>query len=489
MKRTVLLQLLFISALTFLVNSPLLAQQQYSIQLGPDEIGYNEAFNITLIMKNGIIRDYDGFPDIPGFIKQGQSTAQSTNIVNGRASSTYAITQSYVATGQGKWALAPFTITANGVKVKSPGKTIKVGPAKKRPRSNTYGSGRFGGNDPFNDFFGGSNQPIEYTEIEDDAFLALTTDKKEIYKGEGVTATLAFYVADDNRAPLTWYRVSEQREQMVEELTPQNVWEEKYKIDNLYGEEVQVSGKTYTRYKLYQSTFFPLNTDSLHFPSVSLKLIKYLVAKRRPVFGPSRKEDFKTYYTRPRTVKVKPLPPHPLRDKVAVGRFKLFEKLNPQELQTGQSFEYAFTVAGIGNISTIPEVEPIQTENFDFYPPNTATDVNTGNDRISGNKTSTFLGIPNEPGEYNLGDYFSMIYFDTKKQEYDTLRSSYVVNVTGESKKDRAISSSDLGSFYDRIPLENNTLRSQTQRENLNIFVIVFILVMLSLTAYITLRK
>ena len=68
------------------------------------------------------------------------------------------------------------------------------------------------------------------------------------------------------------------------------------------------------------------------------------MAKNPSFFGRNRQEDFKTFYSKPTVVKVKELPPHPLRDIVSVGNFKLEEDLSSAQIHTGNSFTYNFKV-------------------------------------------------------------------------------------------------------------------------------------------------
>ena len=100
-----------------------------------------------------------------------------------------------------------------------------------------------------------------------------------------------------------------------------------------------------------------------------------------------------------------------------------------------------------------------------------------------GEKSFSYYAIPKEPGEYNLGDYFSWIYFDPRKEQYDTLRSDIKINVSGESFKNTYISSNDLGSFYNNIPFEDNTLISLNNKGYINLVVNVLILFMVVVTA------
>ena len=103
--------------------------QDITIDEGPDEIALNEAFTITLTVKNERLTEYDGFPEIPGLVRRGTSSSTSTNIINGQMSTSQSITQTYIAQKEGTYNLKPFTMTVNGKKVSAPGKTIKVGPS------------------------------------------------------------------------------------------------------------------------------------------------------------------------------------------------------------------------------------------------------------------------------------------------------------------------------------------------------------------------
>jgi hypothetical protein len=175
----------------------------------------------------------------------------STNIINGQYSTTQSIIQNYVPLQEGKVVIPPFTIDVNGKIVKSPGKTVTIGPAIQQQRR--YDPFSY---DPFEEFFG-RRQPQEFVEVKEDAFLALTVDKDEVYVGEGFTATLGLYVSVSNRAQLEWPPdISEQLAEIKKEITPSSCWEENFKITNLNPESVEINGKRYRHWKLYQSSFF-----------------------------------------------------------------------------------------------------------------------------------------------------------------------------------------------------------------------------------------
>lgn len=457
--------------------------QQVSVQLGPDQIGFNQVFTITITVENDQLKSYNGFPDIPGFARRGTSSSSSTNIVNGRVSSRQSIIQNYMPKAEGTYVIQPFTMEINGQTVNSPGKTVKVGPPVQQQTRDPFSM------DPFDDFFSNRNEPQEFVDIQEDAFLALTTDKDEVFIGEGFTMTLAFYVADDNRAPLQFYEPAKQLSEILKEIKPSNCWEENFNIDNLNGEPVTINNQGYSQYKIYQATYYPLNLDTISFSQVPFKMIKYKVAKNPSFFGRSRQEDFKTYYTKPKVIFVKNLPPHPLRDEVSVGNYRLKEEISSEAVNTGTSFSYAFTVFGEGNISAISRPTTETNRIMEFYPPNIRQNINRGNSRVTGNKTFNYYIIPNEPGDYNLDNFFEWVFFNPATEVYDTLRSDITVNVTGESKRNNQILSNDMGSFYDQIEIESNQLKAMHKDEWIKTFANLFILVMLGASIYLVFKR
>jgi hypothetical protein len=205
---------------------------------------------------------------------------------------------SYLPLKQGIYTVQAFRMTVNGQTINSPGKKVKVGPPVQTQR------------DPFtydpNDFFG-KNNTTEFVDIKEDAFLAISTNKSEVYVGEGFTTSISFYVADKNRAPLQFHDLGKQLTNILKKIKPTNCWEENFEIENVQSETVTINGEYYDQYKLYEATFYPLNTKPIEFPSVGLQLIKFKVAKNPSFFGQNRKEDFKTFYSKPKTIKVKEL--------------------------------------------------------------------------------------------------------------------------------------------------------------------------------------
>lgn len=458
--------------------------QNLRIILGPDRIALNQAFTITVEAQNDRIKNIDHFPEIPGFNRISQQTSSSTNIINGKYSTTQSVIQNYAPISEGTIVIKPFTIIVNDKPIKSSGKRVTIGPALQQQRK--YDPFSY---DPFEEFFG-RRKPQEFIEIKDNAFLALTVDKDEVFVGEGFTATLGLYISASEQAEFGWPNdISEQLADIKKKITPANCWEENFKITNLNHENVEINNKRYRHYKLFQASFFPLNDEPVLFPAISLDMIKYKVAKNPSFFGKTRQADAKVFNTKPKTVNIKELPPHPLKDQAPVGKYFLTEEISGKELVTGQSFTYHFTVQGEGNISAIDNPTVKESDNFDFYTPNIRQNISRSNNKVRGSKSFNYYGIPNEPGDFELGNYISLVYFDPYEEKYDTLRSDIKVVVAGESKKNVSISSNDLGSFYNTIEIENNKLESINKEGIVKLIANIFIVLMLGLTLFFIIKK
>ncbi|MBD8489616.1 BatD family protein [Echinicola sp. CAU 1574] len=439
--------------------------QDVRIDLGPDEIGLNETFSIKITISDEKIKSYDQFPEIPGFQKQGISQSSSMNVINGQMSSTNSIVQYYKPLKKGQFSLPNFTLQVNGNEVSSPGKTITVTEAKQSQQ-------RPGSRDPFDDFFRRDEpQEQEFIELDDEAFFAMTVDKNEIYVGEGFNVSLAFFMAQSNQAPFDFYEPGKQLEEIVKKIKPTNAWEENFNITNIQPERVTIDGKVWTRFKVYESTFYPFNEGEIELPRVAWEMIKYKVAKNPTFFGNNRQQDFKTFYANGKTIKVKPLPPHPLKNEVSVGVYRLRENFDSKKVETGEGVTYDFGISGEGNINAIKPPKKMDIQKLNTFDPNERQQINRGRGKVSGIKQYEYYITVNEPGEVALKDHFEWIYFNTDKETYDTLRPSAVLNVVGESKINQSISSTSLGGIYDLIELEDNKLLNQRYKYYFSTFI------------------
>lgn len=473
--------------LAFLCLSVLLSFQAFgqevTVVLGPDQIGINETFTIKVTLSNEKIKSYDQFPEIPGFQKQGISQSSSMNIINGQMSSSNSIIQYYKPARKGQFTLPKFSVLINGQAVASPGKRITV--------TDAAASSPSGGNafDPFAEFFGRNEEVPEFVEIADDAFFAVNIDKSEVYAGEGFTMDISFFMSEQNQAPFQFYEAGKQLDAILKKLKPANAWEENFNITTIEPQTVERNGKKWVKFKVFESTFFPFSEGKIEIPRVPWEMIKYKVAKNPSLFGANRQEDFKTFYSSPKVITVKPLPPHPLKSEVPVGIFQLRESITTLEAKTGEGFNYNFGIAGIGNINSLAAPKRLPGANLNTFDPNVRQQINRGYGQISGIKEFDYFVTLNEAGEYPLANYFSWIYFDPEREVYDTLKPQALIRVSGESKINEALSGQRLGGIYDKIATESNQFLNQRYKYYFTNAINILLLGALIVLAIIIIRK
>jgi hypothetical protein len=473
--------LLFVSLLS-LIHGVGYAQE-VKIELGPDEIALNETFTIKITVSEEKIRSYDPLPEITGFQKQGVSQSSSMNIINGQMGRTNRIIQEYQPTRNGQFTLGSFTISVNGKSVSTNGKSITVIDA----RANSGRSSR--AIDPIDDLFGGGREEPEFVEVDDEAFFSLSVDKEEVFVGEGFNVSLAFYFSESNQALFNFHEAGKQLEKIINQIKPANAWEENFNITSIQPEKVEINGKAWTRFRVYQASFFPFSEGSVDFPSVGWEMIKYRIAKNPSFFGNNRLQDFKTFYSQPKKVTVKPLPPHPLRNEVSVGNYQLKESISRQDITTGEGFTYNFGITGEGNISSIRAPRKKNAQKLNSFDPSEKIQINKNRGRVTGMKEFGYFITLNQAEEVALKDHFEWIYFNPTLAAYDTLRPSLTVNVTGENKINQAISSSRLGGIYDLIDVADNTLLNQKYKYYFSAFINLLLLGAVILLGILIIKK
>src|SRR5690606_31826671 len=156
--------------------------QDIVVKLGKSPVPIDEYFTISVTLKNQQLKTIGKFPEIEGFEKSNRFSSTKTNTVNGQvASIEQTITQNYAALKEGKYEITPFSIEVNGRKIESEGGVVEVGPAGATSNAMPPLQG-FG----LLDQLFGKQKPQEYIDKKEDAFLAFSVGKDEVFVGEGV---------------------------------------------------------------------------------------------------------------------------------------------------------------------------------------------------------------------------------------------------------------------------------------------------------------
>ena len=231
----------------------------------------------------------------------------------------------------------------------------------------------------------------------------------------------------------------------------------------------------------------------MSFPTIKLNmLVKNKIAEDEENpndFSENSETISKTFYTRPRSVSVKELPPHPLKDQVAVGNYYLQEGNLQENIKTGEDFLYEFRIIGEGNIAAIHSPVSKDLAYFDIYPPNSQQLIRRDQNKVIGAKIYSFQIIPKDSGAYALKDHFYWIFFNPFLQKYDTLYPKKEILVFGESIRNAEISANALNPFYKDIDKVSKEVIELNTQKWMKLFAEVLIFIMLVITAIISYRR
>ncbi|WP_181885093.1 BatD family protein [Pontibacter diazotrophicus] len=458
--------------------------QQISLELGKSPLPLNQYYTISVKLQDQQLEEYTPFPEIEGFKKSNKYSSTKTIITGGKTTTILTITQNYAALEEGEYVLKPFSMQVNGKTLKSRGMPIEVTPMQlNTPQQLNMPDLLAEDEDSI-----AADEP-EFIDKEDNAFLTVYTDKKEVFVGEGINVVLYFYLAETDQRLLDFYDFANQLTGIMRQLKQPNTWEETFDFTEITPENVIVQGEPYLRFKLYEAVLYPLNLEPLRFPQLKLQMIKYRVAKNPSLLAEDRQEGYKIFYSRERVIPVKELPPHPLRDVVPVGNYSLTESLSKKRVAANKSFTYLFEVNGEGNLAAIMPPAPEVPPGLEFYPPDVRQDVTKRSGRVMGSKTFAYAVLPREPGQYNMGNMLHWIYFNPTTAAYDTLRPSLQVRITGARGSDALVLTRDLGSFYNIIENEDNTLVDVHFFDTIKRYTNIILLVLLLITAFVFLKK
>ena len=464
---------------------PALAQK-IGIELGKSPLPINQYYTISIKLQDQPLKEYTPFPEIEGFKKSNRYSSTKTIITGGKTTTLLTVVQNYAALEEGEYAVRPFSMKVNGQMVQSQGMAIKVTPMQANAPQALNLPNLILEND---DVPPVEDEP-EFVDKEDNAFLTIYTNKKEVFVGEGVNVVLYFYLAEADQPLLDFHDFANQLSGILKQMKQPHTWEETFDYTEITPENVVVQGEPYLRFKLYEAVLFPLNLEPLHFPQLKLQMIKYKVAKNPSLLTQDRQEGYKMFYSRERVIPVKELPPHPLRDVVPVGDYRLRESLSKKNIAVNKSFTYLFEVEGEGNLAAIMPPVPEVPPGLEFYPPNVRQDITKRAGRVVGSKSFAYAVLPRQPGQYNMRGTLHWIYFNPATAAYDTLRPSLRVQVTGRSANSGGVAlTRDLGSFYNIIENEDNTLVNMHLLDEIKRYTNIILLVLLAVSAFVFLKK
>ena len=294
------------------------------------------------------------------------STSMSTTIINGKMSSNSEYIYTYVleASAEGEYTIAPATIKVDGKEVKSNSVTIKVVKGSARPQQGQQG--------------GGAEEAEAGTSIKkDDIFLRLEVNRKSLYVGESVVATLKIYT----RVGLSQFGRSKFPPFdgfLAEELsTPQNI---EFRRE-------AYNGQVYDVGVLRETVLFPQHAGTLTIEPFELEcIVRQRLSRSRSFFDDFFDSNYRNVRVMtksdPVNVTVKSLPEEgkPLGFNGTVGKLSMTTSISADSLKANDALTYKIVFKGTGNLKLIDAPKINFPPDFEVYDPKAVNDVRTTSD-------------------------------------------------------------------------------------------------------------
>lgn len=389
---------------------------------GPHVVSIDETFRVVFTA-DGKMSDFNwpGTDDFDVVWGPQRGSMSSTNIVNGKRTSSHQETVTYLLQPRntGIFTLEAATADVDKKSVSSSTLQIEVvaGQQQAQPQS---GSGtQQGRQGQSNQMPGDDGAAASGTVASQDIFLRLTLNKTNVVKGEPITATLKIYTRTD----IAGF-------EDIKFPTFNGFWsKETVTVNNLEFKRENVNGTIYNSALLRQYVLIPQQSGTLTVdPAEMVCQLRVRTSSGSPL---SIFDDFFDQYQTIRKristpalqVKVRDLPAGaPASFAGGVGDFKVTARLSKDGIRSNEAASLIVTVSGNGNLSMLEAPKVNFPPDFEVY--DLKSSDKTSASGTSGSKTFEYPFIPRSHGDFSIPAI--------EYSFYDNAHGKYVTTSTGD---------------------------------------------------------
>ena len=377
----------------------------------PDVVVNGDQFRLTYTVNSQDVKDFLA-PQAKGFdVLMGPSRSQqsSTQIINGKVSSSRSITYTYIlmAVSEGTFNIPAASIEVDGKKIFSNPLTIKVLPKDKEDANSNQSQGNSG--------ISSRNQKSSGRITDKDLFVLATASKTKVHEQEAILVTYKAYTTVDLRQLLG--KMPDQQGFYVQEV--ELPAQKTFKLEHY-------KGRNYNTVVYRQYVLFPQKSGKLEIPAVTFDAV---VAQRVAVSddpfeaffnGGGYVEVNKKIVAPKLVINVDPLPSKPEGFSGGVGTFSLKSDISTTELKANEAVTIKLTISGTGNMKLVSAPEVKFPHDFEIYDPKIEDNYELTANGLSGTKTIEYLAIPRHAGNFTV-PAIEFKYFDIASEKYKTL--------------------------------------------------------------------
>ena len=351
------------------------------------------------------------------------STSSSTSFVNGKRTSSFEQTYTYMLMAQraGTFTIGPATVKVDGENVQSNGVRIEVLPEDQQPQqTQSTQSNRNTQNNQ-------STQSSQSSQTSsENIFVRTIASKTKVHEQEALLITYKLYFANVDVAQLT-------NNTKLPEFT--GFLKQDLEQGEIQTELEHYNGRNYQTAVLYRTVLYPQHSGDITIDPAKFEAVLRVQTQQR---ARSIFDDFFGSYTNVTkmltapgvTIHVNALPGgKPAGFSGGVGKFNLTPSISQTELQANEAVTIKLDISGSGNMKLIKTPAIDWPEGFEPYDPKVTNNFKTTTSGVSGTKSIEYLAIPRSAGEYTI-PAVKFSYFDIDERAYKTLTTpEYTIRV------------------------------------------------------------
>ncbi|HQG62163.1 MAG TPA: BatD family protein [Bacteroidales bacterium] len=400
MKRRLLTYLLFILTGLAANAQDITVEAEY-----PSVVEAGQQFSVSWTVNSG--GGQFTAPSFQGFYKlMGPQTSysSSTQIINGKMShqTSYSYTYYLQAMNEGVFVIEPATFTLKNKSYYSDSLRIEV-VGRGRPASGA----RTGDAEDQDDGSEGN--------VRGDLFLNLSVNKRSVYVGEPIVASVKIYTRVDLSG------INEVKYPAFTSFLRTDL--ETPALNSLRQENV--NGTIYGTGVIQQFLLYPQVSGQITIDPVQITvLVQQRTGNPDPFFG----DFFATYQSVPRavasrpvTINVRPLPGTKPDDfSGVVGKLSIKSGINKDSVNVNDAVNYRITVSGTGNLKLAGAPVLKLSPDIEVYDPKITDDIKNSTSGTSGQRTFEYLLIPRHYGDFTIPPV-TYSYFNSSTGKYEKL--------------------------------------------------------------------
>ena len=389
----------------------------------PSQVIVGKPFQLTYTV-NQRSRDLRApeFTDFDVLAGPYTSTSSSTSFVNGKRTSSFEQTYTYMIMAQraGTFTIGPATVKVDGENVQSNGVRIQVLPEDEQPQQQS------GQSSSTSTTSSSSSSSSTSSASSENLFVRTIASKTKVHEQEALMITYKLYFANVDVAQLT-------NNTKLPEFTG-------FLKQDLEQGEIQTqlehyNGRNYQTAVLYRTILYPQHSGDITIDPARFEAVLRVQTQQR---ARSIFDDFFGSYTNVTkmltapgvTIHVAALPSgKPAGFSGAVGKFNLTPSISQTEVQANDAVTIKLDISGAGNMKLIKTPAIDWPEGFEPYDPKVTNNFATTTSGVSGTKSIEYLAIPRSAGEYTI-PAVKFSYFDIDDKSYKTLSTpEYTIHV------------------------------------------------------------